>query len=102
MTLTLLIEDELEVKWQRLHPSFWGSDDVLDVIFFVASKSPHGPDSVHNLRGEKFQDLSGSDLYRMTRQDFRDRDAVYGDLLFDCIQELLSKSRTRSLSLIHI
>jgi len=87
------VEDELEENWQRLHPSFWSNGDVLDVIFYVASKSSHGPDAVHNLRGEKFQNLSGSDLYRMSRQDFRDRDSVYGDLLFDCIQELLSKSR---------
>jgi len=79
--------------WQRVHPSYWSNSDVLDVIFYVASKSSHGLDAVHNLRGEKFQGLTGSDLYRMTRQDFRHRDAVYGDLLFDCINELLEQSK---------
>ena len=81
-------------NWQRLHPSYWSNNDVLDVIFYVASKSSHGVDAVHNLRGEKFQGLSGSDLYRMSRQDFCARDSVYGGLLFDCIQELLEKSES--------
>jgi len=77
-------------NWQRLHPSCWTNGDVLDVIFYVVSES--GPDAVHNLRGEKFQGLTGRDLYQMDRQDFRDRDSVYGDLLFDSIQDLLGQS----------
>jgi len=86
-------------KWQRLHPSCWSNSDVLDVIFYVASKSSHGLDAVHNLRGEKFQGLNGNALYRMTRQDFCDRDSAYGDLLFECIQDLLAKSKQICLEL---
>lgn len=69
---------------------------MLDVIYYVVSKSSHGADAVHNLRGEKFQGLTGKDLYRMTAQDYRDRDAVYGDLLHDCIKDLLHQSTSCS------
>jgi len=60
------------------------------VIFYVASKS--GEHAIHNIRGERFQGISGSDLYRMEAKDYRERDAKYGDLLYNCIQELLLKS----------
>ena len=82
--------------WQRVHPSCWSNGDVLDVIFYVARKSFHGLHAVHNVRGEKFQGVRGGDLYRMTRQDFRERDSIYGDLLFDCIQDLLEQSKPGS------
>lgn len=77
-------------NWQKRHPRNWSNDDVLDLIYFVASAS--GGVTMTSLHGERFRDVRGVDLYRMDRREFVARDPRYGNLLFDCIQELLAKS----------
>jgi len=84
-------------NWQSLHPSCWTNNDVLDFIFYVASKWSCGEDAVRNIRGEKFQGVDGRELYRMKVKDFLDRDPRYGKLLFDCVQELRAESEDLNL-----
>lgn len=47
-------------------------------------------DRIMRLRGERFQGVDGVKLRRMTRQEFVERDADYGSMLYDRVQLLLA------------
>lgn len=60
-------------------PREWGLDDVIGWMISVA-KRHNIP--IEDMNMQRFSDCNGPLLNLMTQQNFADRDAVYGPLLF--------------------
>ena len=81
-------------SWQRRHPYHWSSADVLNLIYYVAEQCRSV--DLGQLKGENFQDISGSSLCAMSMEDFVKRDPQHGKILHGCIQQLLEKCEKQS------
>jgi len=79
--------------WQSLHPDKWTDSDVLDFIFSLKDINPE------MLRGEQFRALSGSELCRLSLQEFTLRDPQYGQLIHRQLQSLLDQRQYIHLSM---
>ncbi|XP_070199469.1 ETS-related transcription factor Elf-3-like isoform X1 [Littorina saxatilis] len=84
-----LMETESEnlLSWTRQHPEHWTRTEVLDWLFFVAQE--RGID-MQDFRGEAFQSLTGSQLCRMSMEEFGQVEPKYGGLLYQMFKKLLS------------
>lgn len=79
------------LSWTRKHPEHWESREVLDWVYYVAEEL--FPESDSPIRGEKFQAVTGSQLCKMTLQDFLDCDNYYGKALYDTFNYCLQQGR---------
>ena len=74
-------------SWQRLCPDEWTNDNVLDLIYYLASQQERVI-KAGSLRGEQFQGMSGVDICAMTKAEFLERDPIYGSVIYDFIAQL--------------
>jgi len=79
--------------WRSLHPDEWSDSDVLDFIFSLKDINPE------MLRGEQFRALTGSELCRLSLQEFTLRDPQYGQLIHRQLQSLLHQRQYIHLSM---
>ena len=86
--------DSLDLtSWQRTHPEEWSSDDVLNLIYYFAERCSDF--NISRLNGERFQDVTGKDLYLMTEENFCERDPLHGEMLYGCVKQLLDVSKLK-------
>jgi len=89
VTFILLLSDEIDLKsWTHKHPEQWGPREVLDWVYYVADKC-----QISGIRGEMFNQKTGPELCRFTRQQFMHLEPNYGSLLHECLQNLLCNSK---------
>lgn len=69
--------------WQCLDPDNWSESDVLDFIYSLDDVSPE------TMYGERFRDLRGFELCRLSLQEFRTRDQQHGQLIYERLHSLL-------------
>ncbi|XP_063400425.1 ETS-related transcription factor Elf-3-like isoform X2 [Mytilus trossulus] len=91
MEYTEQSENTQLLSWTRKHPEHWESREVLDWVYYVADEL--FPESESPIRGEKFQNITGSQLCRMTLADFLDCDGYYGKSLYDTFRSCLNQGR---------
>ncbi|CAG2186747.1 ELF3 [Mytilus edulis] len=72
-------------RWRNKHPENWNSKDVLDWLFYTAEKCNLEFSKLHS---ENFQSISGSDLCKLSIEDFERIESVYGRMLYSLFKEL--------------
>lgn len=80
-------EGDSLLSWTRQHPEHWTRTEVLDWLFFVGQE--RGID-MQDFRAEAFQSLTGSQMCRMSLEDFISLEPKYGVLLYQMLRKLLS------------
>ena len=89
MTPCFICSDEIDLKsWTNKHPEQWGPREVLDWVYCVADKC-----RITGIRGEKFNQKTGSELCRLNREQFVTLEPDYGSLLYGCLHKLLRNSK---------
>jgi len=87
--LCCLCSDEIDLKsWTNKHPEQWGPREVLDWVYYVADKC-----QISGIRGEMFNQKTGPELCRFTRDQFMHLEPNYGSLLHGCLHKLLLSSK---------
>ncbi|XP_041366538.1 ETS-related transcription factor Elf-3-like [Gigantopelta aegis] len=74
------------LSWTRKHPEHWSCKEVLDWLFFLGQEK--GLD-MSELRGEGFQNLTGSQLCRLTEEEFFQIDPKFGKLFYEMLKKML-------------
>ena len=78
------------LSWTRKHPEHWERQEVLDWVYYVAEELfPENESSP--IKGEKFNNVTGAQLCRMTLEDFQSCDAYYGKALYDTFRTCLNQ-----------
>lgn len=72
-------------RWRNKHPENWNSKDVLDWLFYTAEKCNLEFSKLHS---ENFQSISGSDLCKLSIEDFERIESVYGRMLYSLFKDL--------------
>ena len=84
-------------SWTYCHPEDWGKEQILDWIYTVAdgvqSLLEQEVGEAPEIVGERFQDLRGRDLIKMSREHLTDLEPNYGEHIYKLLQELLKKTR---------
>jgi len=72
-------------RWRNKHPENWNPQDVLDWLFYTAEKCDL---DCGKLRAENFRSITGSDLCKLSLEDFERIETVYGRMLYSLFKEL--------------
>lgn len=75
-------------EWHRKHPELWTNKEVLDWIFDVAQLCNV---NFRTFNGERFQNVSGVDLCRMSRNEFIRREPEHGSKMYGALQQVLKE-----------
>lgn len=77
--------------WQFKSPDQWQPCDVIDWIFHWAAQNRVDLLDINTL---SFNNITGSDICRMSRNEFCTIDSKYGNALYESFQYLLAQYRT--------
>lgn len=85
LAFSLPSSDSVNTEWKTKPVRQWMLDDVMCWIISVADDN--------NLKAEdmiiqRFNDVDGATLYKMSEADFVSRESQYGKLLYDILQKL--------------
>lgn len=72
-------------RWRNKHPENWNPQDVLDWLFYTAEKCDL---DLGKLRSENFRSITGSDLCKLSIEDFERIETVYGRMLYSLFKDL--------------